>query len=233
MLKKFIIMKKKLFALLSISVLFFTTSCTSDDDSSEGPIGGIHPSGSYWPLALGNYWDFEPVNPADDDVDLEVQATETHNNQTYYSFDAASNNIGVGLLVRELNDVFIMYQRPMMQQGVTTSGGEIDFINLTNQPNVVWTDVLTMQITGAFNGNLNFNHEGKILPNETTMVVRGRTYQNVVKHQTTQTIFNSLSNVTQVVTSIYWLAKGIGPIKQEFVIDGETTVYELESYGLY
>ena len=220
---------KKLLLLLIISPLVFI-SCKSDDDNSGGS-NNPNPQDSYWPLALNNFWTF---NTNEGEQTLTINSRISHEGNTYYSFlDDNPNLAQDALVVRENNGKFIMYFAPNSQQGLNISGGAIGYIDVTRSVNSLWNDQLALNVTGLTSGTLLFNHQGKVLDQVATEVVNGVTFQNVIKHQMVQSITNSITGETQEVTYIHWLAKGIGPIKQQIIGEDFNDIYELIDYEIY
>lgn len=219
---------KKLILLLLI-IPFILISCASDDDSNGS--FNPNPSSSYWPMNLNNFWTF---NTNEGDQTLTVNARVTHEGNTYFSFLDTSPYLAQNeLIVRENNGVFTMYYLPNSQQGISISGGAIKYIDLSRPINTIWEDQLILNITGVTTGTMIFNHQGKVLDQVQSEVINGVTYQNVIKHQMVQTITNSISGENFEITYLIWLAKGIGPIKQEIIGEDFINFYELVDYELY
>ncbi len=219
---------KNLFLLLLLLPFTFI-SCSSDDDSSGSFTP--NPSNSYWPMNLNNFWTFDTN---EGEQTLTVNARVTYGGNTYFSFLNSSPYLAQdALVVRENNGVFTMYYAPNSQQGVNISGGAIKYIDLTRPTNTNWEDQLVLNVSGVTTGTLFFNHQGKVLDGGTTEVINGVTFQNVIKHQMVQSITNSITGETEEITYIHWLAKGIGPIKQEIIGEDFNDIYELIDYEIY
>lgn len=220
---------KKLILLLVLSPFVFI-SCSSDDDNGNGS-SNPNPEDSYWPMNLNNFWTF---NTNEGEQTLTINSRVTHEGNTYYSF--LDNNPYLSqdaLIVREDNGVFIMYYTPSSQQGVNVSGGAINYIDVTKNVDYLWNDQLVLNISGLTTGSMLFNHTGKIISKGTTEVVSGVSYTNVIKHQMEQSITNSLTGYTIEIKYIIWLAKGVGPIKQQIIGDNFSNTYDLIDYEIY
>lgn len=97
----------------------------------------------------------------------------------------------------------------------------------------VWTDQVTLNISGAASGTLKHTNEGKILAKTTSVAVNGKTYKDVIKTETKKTVRNSITGYSLTIIYEAWLAKGVGLIYEKNTYDNEVVEqYQLTSYSL-
>jgi len=183
-------------------------------------------------MELGNYWEFSVLN--DNDQTLLIMEKINYQGAEYYRFDNPEKTAETfPIVVREdAPGVFISYYIPSSVSGVSISDGTIKNIDISGEINQSWTSSLTLQISGVASGQMVYTHQGKVTSKNASETINGVTYKDVVKHELTQTISNSITGITQTIIHIDWLAKGIGPIKQQSIFDEEVVTYELKQYVL-
>lgn len=223
------------YSLIAVVCVFTSCSKSSVNPDEPGSGNGGYANGTYWPFAIGNAWYL--VNSADpeDTYDYIINKTTTYEGKTYFQVKP----IGVGDEVnvpggfREDKGVFTTYHAATSNMGTNTSAGTITYLNSNLQPGEVWKDEMTIQVSGSNIGTIKYKHEGKIVEKLDVVVVKGKTYKDVIKTELKQVIHNSLSGFTYTIIAEQWLAKGIGLIYDKTTYDeSDVTIYELTSYTI-
>lgn len=219
-----------------IALMCLLSSCSKSNDmpSEPGEGTGGYVQDTYWPFAIGNSWHL--INPEDpeDTYDYIINKTSSYAGKTYFQvkpIDVEEEEINVSGGFREDKGVFTTYYAATSQMGTNTSAGTLTYINSNLKPSEVWKDEMVLQVTGTTTGTIKYNHEGRILEKLNNVVVKGKTYKDVIKTELKQTIQHSITGVTYKITYEQWLAKGIGLIYDKTYYDeSDVTVYELVSY---
>ncbi|MDM1408339.1 hypothetical protein [Myroides sp. DF42-4-2] len=164
-----------------------------------------------------------------------LHKTLIHEGKTYYQFKPEGTDLDVHLNIgiREDNGVFYEYHGASSQMGVNTSAGVITSLNTKLAVGEVWTDQVTLNISGAASGTLKHTNEGKILAKTTSVAVNGKTYKDVIKTETKKTVRNSITGYSLTIIYEAWLAKGVGLIYEKNTYDNEVVEqHQLTSYSL-
>src|SRR5690606_2173933 len=221
------------FLILLVTVL---ASCSkSEDNGSPIDNGGGPSSNTYWPLAVGNIWNMVNTDDPGDKSEYYLHKTLIHEGKTYYQFKPEGTDLDVHLNIgiREDNGVVYEYHGASSQMGVNTSAGVITSLNTKLAVGEVWTDQVTLNISGAASGTLKHTNEGKILAKTTSVAVNGKTYKDVIKTETKKTVRNSITGYSLTIIYEAWLAKGVGLIYEKNNYDNEVVEqYKLTSYSL-
>lgn len=151
----------------------------------------------------------------------------------YFSLIDQNEDINYPLAVREENGVFKMYYVPTTQQDAQIGGGAITYINTSKAVNETWIDNMTISFeTSMGDGTLTYVHTGRIIEKSDSETINGKTYKNVIKTELVQKITNSLTNVITETKEVYWLSKGLGPIRVTFSGEDYSDTYSLIDYKL-
>lgn len=221
-----------------LALLTVFTSCSSSDDANGnggGNGGGNQTSSSYWPFAVGNTWNLVNPENSNDKSDYLIHKTIIHDGKTYYQFKPIGIDADVELTdgVREENGVFYNLHGATSQMGIHTSAGIITSMNTKLAVGEVWTDQVTLTISGAASGSIKHNYEGKILEKVASVSINNKTYKDVIKTELKQTVLNSLTGMSFTIVYENWFAKGVGIIYEKNTYDeGSSDEYGLVSYSL-
>lgn len=211
------------------------TSCSKSDDN-DSPIDGDGPSSSsYWPYAVGNKWHLVNPDDSEDRYDYHIYKTISYEGKTYFQVEpiGLTEDIVFTDGFREDNGLFIALHGATSQRGVNTSAGIIKSINTNLNVGEIWTDEVTLTISGAASGYIKHTNEGKILEKVASVVINGKTYSNVLKTQLKKTVYNSTTGNTFTIIYENWLAKGVGLIYEKNTYnDNDVDQYGLVSYSL-
>ncbi len=211
----------------------------SGSGSGSGSGGGTT-AGDYWPASIGNWWQFEQ----DGDVldPMEMVGTDVFSGATYYRFEpqSGSGNTVFGTATSWLNKNNGIYKLKM--DDITISAGSLsgvqtgyEFIVLKDNiaVNSTWTGSYTQTTTytGIPAISQTTNYTGTILAKDVTEVVDGESYPNVIKVEIEQeTIVTGAPSM--IVTTEYWFARDIGPIKAVSETTGSTNTSILIGYAV-
>lgn len=219
-----------LFTLLFSSLLI--TSCSNDDSVSDDSNGVS--SGDYWPLALNNQWIYNENGSVTSPV--KIIATDNFGGTTYYrvstenvyDLQAWATKKGATYFLRtgelNLNENGIVvkmsaYELPVLKDNLAVneqwSGSVISKVSVTNG-----------SASSSFDTTIKYL--GIILEKDASITVNGRVYASVIKISLKQEV--SLQGQTTITESLYWYAKGVGPVKSINTIDGSTVESTLVSY---
>lgn len=198
----------------------------------------------YWPTAINNSWNYNqngtPQTP------MKIISTEVTNGFTYFNFDnifgqSPSTSANVNLKLRKnQGDYFIKIPSFTINYGggLSAQASEIEYLLFKDYVNVndTWTSSYIQTFT--FNNPVipatttNAVINGTMLEKNTSLAVNGVSYNNVIKFQIIQNV--TTQGQTNIVTSYYWFAKGVGCIKSITQSSGSSdTIMELVSYTLH
>lgn len=221
---------KKLNFFLCFCVLTCVTfiSCSKSDDGSVIIPGNE----SYWPFKTANAWKL--YNDVEKDTnEIKIFHTVNFQGKDYFSFINQDDEVSYPLAVREENGIFKMYYAPTEQQDAEIGGGVITYINTTKAVNETWTENMTLTFKSSMgDGTLTYTHTGRILEKSNSESIYGRTYKDVIKTELIQKITNSLTNEITETKEVYWLSKGVGPIRVIFSGEDYSDTYSLIEYKL-
>lgn len=227
-------MKKIVLALLFVSALF-TTSCSSDD--SNGPSLG-ETTGNYWPMAVNNTWTFSSNGGSSD---VKLIGSTVINGTTYYELsDAGDNVFGVQNWVAKKGATYFqkIADTNLNQDGVSINmqGYEIPIFKDNLEANASWGGTVSPKVTYTFNGQSSsittkIKYTGTIVEKNTTVVLNGETYPNVIKTKTK--VEMKIGEQTTLIDLEYWLAKDVGPIREYVSSNGSTEERTLIDYILH
>lgn len=242
-------MKIKFIKILAVITTTFFASCTveSIDPALANQIntGNIDTNAAvvdYWPSVVNNTWTYNqngtPQTP------MKIISSEVVNGKTYYTFNnlfgqSTSAMANVTLKLRKNQGEYFIKASdfPFTAGGFTgqASGFEYllfkDFVNV----NDTWTT--------SFTQNFTFNNpsipsttsstvvDGTMLEKNTSIVVNGVTFNNVIKFKVVQKV--TLSGQVTTSTSFYWYAKGVGCVKSIISSGTQDTTSELQTYNLF
>ena len=226
-------MKKIFFYLIiCLSVL----SCSKNDDDKDSVAQNNASANSYWPLKMGNEWNYVLQN-GNQTRNIKVNERDVYQNREYFKVGTQDiSGTTIPLFTREDLGVFTMYlpETELNYQTfkVKSSPGVIKFIDTNLNPTINWQDQMELALSITLAGTLNVKHVGKVIENNVNSInINNVEYNDVIKVETTQTITNQFTNLDVTYKYVYWLAKGIGPIHIEVTDTSGTEIYELTSYS--
>jgi hypothetical protein len=213
-----------------------------------GNTGGGNPggnvgdrTGNYWPLAMGNSWTFsEGTNTQP----MTITSTVVEDGFTYYKMenlfgDSTANQTGVATyLARYDNGKYRI--KASVEIGSTpqmpdaeVSPYEYSIVRDDLPVGGTWEEDVeqTTTYTGMPPIITNNNFKGRIIAKDVTISVNGRTYTNILQSELTLSVsFPDLPMPPTVVTTTYWFAKDIGPVKAQTVTSFDTITSQLTAY---
>ncbi|HEY4617362.1 MAG TPA: hypothetical protein VIH09_04130 [Flavobacterium sp.] len=218
-------------ALLTLLASMLITSCSSDDSSSD--VSTEVASDSYWPLAINNQWVYtengEPYT-------VKITGTDTFDGTTYYSI-TEKNEYNLQIWVAKKDNTYFLKTGALdITEGdinIKMDSYELPVLkdNLAN--NGQWNGTATVKVTyktGTESASIDMTIKclGVILDKDATVTVNNKVYTNVINMSLRQEV--SIAGESTITESLYWYAKGIGPIKSINTVDGSTVESILVSY---
>lgn len=214
----------------------------SDDDNDGGTDddGGTGTAdGSYWPMALNNSWTYDQDGKTEEPMKL--IGKKTVNGKAYFATEHFFSNAGsdgltgaATILLRQSEGSYyalISVEIPE-NEGVSISVSPYELILLKDNLDVgkTWSQkvfqVTSFGIPGIPDVTTQIDVLGTILEKGITFTDNGKQYKDVIKCKVKQTIGGT------VLTTTYWFAKNIGPLKSQTVGDGVNSTTTLLSYKL-
>ncbi len=251
---------KKLSAFLFLFTVLGMVSCETEPVDSElvgnNPENPDNPNnpgpstGDYWPLAVNNQWVFNLDGQLQEPID--ISGTVVVEGNTYYTINYNFTEAGTGGLtgttytgLRKDGGNYLMRVSVDMpdENGFTINVTPFEYILFKDnlEAGGTWSQTVTQVTTMESEDfpmpipptELTLDFDGTILEKDVTATVNGVTYDDVIKVKVIQTAtLDENPGVSIVIESIIWYAKGVGPIRSEGTVNGETTVQELDSYQL-
>lgn len=228
-------MKKLVLALAFVSALF-TSSCSSDDSNSSPSLGET--TGNYWPMEVNNTWTFSSNSGSSE---LRMVGVTTINGTPYYELsDDADNVFGVQNWVAKKGATYFqkIADTNINQDGVSINmqGYEIPLFKDHLEANSSWNGTVTSRVNYSVNGQnssttATIKYTSTITEKNSTVVLNGATYPNVIKVKTKVEI--KILNQTTPIDLEYWLAKDVGPIREYTSSNGSIQERTLTNYMLY
>lgn len=214
-------MKKIVLALAFVSALF-VTSCSSDDSNS---VSYGESTGNYWPMAINNTWIFGSDSG---NSELKIIGSTVINGTTYYEIsDQADNVLGIQNWVAKKGATYLqkIADSSINQEGITMNmqGYEIPIFKDDLEANSSWNGNLSSKITYSFSGQntsttAKIKYTGTIVEKNSTVVLNGITYPNVIKTRTK--VEMKILEQTVIIDLQYWFAKEVGPIWEKTSYNG-------------
>jgi hypothetical protein len=219
-----------LFTLLFSSLLI--TSCSSDDSVSDDSNGVS--SGDYWPLAINNQWIYNENGSVASPV--KITGTDNFGGTAYYRLStdnaynlqvwAAKKGATYFLRTGELN---------LTENGITVkmSAYELPVLKDNLAVNEQWSGNVISKVS-VTNGSASSSFDttikylGVILEKDASITVNDKVYASVIKMSFRQEV--NFQGQTTITESVYWYAKGVGPVKSINTINGSTVESTLVSY---
>ena len=225
---------KKITLLALFTLLFpvlLITSCSNDDSVSDD--SKEVSSESYWPLAINNQWVYnENGTPST----VKITGTEKFGGNTYYII-TEPNEYNLKIWVAKKDNTYFLKTGALdiVESGIN--------IKMDSYELPVFKDNLA--INGLWNGTVKVNvnyksgsqsasslmtikYSGVILEKDASVTINDKVYPNVIKMSLRQEV--NIEGQTTSTESLYWYAKGIGPIKSINTVDGNTVESILVSY---
>lgn len=220
------------FALLTLLFsAMLITSCSSDDSSSE--VSNEVSTDSYWPLALNNQWVYNENGVAST---IKITGTDKFDGVTYYKI-SEKNEYNLQIWVAKKDNAYFLktdalditesginikmnsYELPVFKDNLAINGqwsGNVD------------VKVTYKQGTESFSSQMTIKYLGIILDKNAAVTINSKLYNNVIKMSLTQEVI--IQGQSTTTESLYYYAKGVGPIKSVNTINGTTVESILVSY---
>ncbi|MGV7107524.1 hypothetical protein [Flavobacterium sp. U410] len=196
------------------------TGGTGNSGNTGGSTGGGTSTGDYWPTTIGNWWQFDQNGTTADPS--EIVGTDVFNGATYYRFNSQSGsgtsvfgtatfwlNKNEGVYTIKIDDIVIDFN------GLSGTQTGYEFVVLKDNLSVNESWSGSYSQTTTYNGvppiTQTVNYTGTILAVGATETVDGETFEDIIKLEITQAI--NLSGMVTNITSEYWFAKDIGPVR--------------------
>lgn len=242
-------MKKLLSLLAIVTVTTFFYSCETESldsdllqqeiDNPTNPTNPTNPgaSGSYWPYAINNEWEYEN---ASDNQTMKIISTETYQGNSYFKVDnlfGAGNNVAGSFvfLLRYDNGKYRLNTRGTL---ITPPGAiapyEYSVLRDDLPAGGTWTE--TAEQVTTYTGiptaiTMTNTYQGTILEKGVSVTVAGETYPDVIHSKMVSTsTMTGFPMPPTVVTTEYWFAKNVGPVKAVITTGGTTNTTVLVDY---
>lgn len=224
------------FAAFLLCIILGFTACQNDDDST--PIDEGESTADYFPLTLGNTWNYLFSEGGDMQIYLEDELV--YNGNTYLITDAYSPIDGSPITqgYRKSGATYYGYNGEMSFSFSGVANAVIDpieFIFFKDDLEVgesisssTSSDTqVTNPITGTINTTTDFDYTTTLVAKDLTMDINGETYTDVIQVQLVLNIsFMEQDYDEQQIT--YYFAKNIGPVQ----LDSAAGTYSIEDYLL-
>ena len=210
----------------------FIENSNNTNEDEETDDGTTESSGDYWPMAIGNIWNYS--NTILGDTACNIVSTEIIDDNLYYKCNQFGNQES---WLRKAEDSY--YQRSMIQSmpiegyEVTSTYITIKMLKDTAQIGETWSSNVSYDLTyvATTEGlpeipsiNMNAVYDLEMKGRDLTRTVGDTTYENVLHVE----LNLSMSPNIVSATTDYYYAKGIGPI--EIIGDDSSSI--LLSYTL-
>jgi len=218
--------------LLSLLMAFTFTACSSDSSDDDAQDS----SGDYWPTAINNNWTFSQDGS---ETSMKIIGIDEMDGAKYYKFNqmagaTASLDAQASIWIKKNKGDYYM---KMGEMDIDYAGytGKItayefvffkDYLQIDQTWNGKYSHTTTYNIPNFPGIVTTVNYTGKILERGSTLVVNGKTFNDVIKFSFTQNASITGQAGTQNVVTNYWMAKNVGIIK----MDSNGTGSELKSY---
>lgn len=220
---------------LAVLTLLFSfmliTSCSNDDSSSD--VTNEVSSDSYWPLAIDNQWVY---NENGEPSTVKITGTDKFDGTTYYSI-SEKNEYNLQVWVAKKDHTYFLKTGAL---DITESGTNIK-MNSYELPifkdnlaiNGQWNGTVTVKVnykigSQSVSSDMAIKYLGVILDKEATVTINNKVYTNVIKMSLRQEVV--IQGQSTITESLYWYAKGIGPVKSINTVNGSTVESILVSY---
>jgi hypothetical protein len=218
------------FALLFSSLLI--TSCSGDDSSSDDSNGVS--SGDYWPLALNNQWIYNENGSVT--APVKITGTDNFGGTTYYRVSTENAYNLQAWAVKKGATYFLRTgELNLTENGITVkmSAYELPVLKDNLAVNEQWSGsvISKVSVTNGSNSSsfdTTIKYLGVILEKDASITVNDKVYASVIKMSLKQEV--SFQGQTTITESVYWYAKGVGPVKSINNINGSTIESTLVSY---
>jgi hypothetical protein len=219
-----------LFMALSSSLLL--GSCSSDDSSSDDATGVS--SADYWPLALNNQWVYNENGSVAPTV--KVTGTDNFGGTTYYRVSTENAYNLQTWAVNKGGSYFLKTgELNLTESGITVkmSSYELPVLKDNLAVNEQWSGSVTSKVsftdgTNSSSFDTTIKYLGVILEKEASITVNGKVYTSVIKMSFKQEV--NFQGQTTISESVFWYAKGVGPVKSINDINGNSVESTLVSY---
>lgn len=225
---------KKINFLALLTLLFSSmliTSCSSDDSASD--VSTEIAGDSYWPLAINNQWVYsENGEPST----VKITGTDKFDGTTYYRISEKNEyNLQVWVAKRENTYFLKTGALDITESGINIkmNSYELPVFKDNLAINGQWNGTTTVTVTyksgtESASTDMTIKYLGVILDKDATVTINNKVYTNVINMSLRQEV--AVAGQTTITESLYWYAKGIGPIKSINTIDGNTVESILVSY---
>jgi hypothetical protein len=225
---------KKITLLALFTLLFsalLSTSCSSDDSASDVPKEVS--SESYWPLAINNQWVYNENGVTST---VKITGTEKFDGTIYYVV-TEPNEYNLKIWVAKKDNTYFLKTGVLdiIESGVNIKMDSYELPVFKNNLaiNEQWNGTVKVNVNYK-NGSqsassvMAIKYLGVILDKDASVTINNKVYPNVIKMSLKQEV--SIEGQTSITESLYWYAKGIGPVKSINTINGNTVESILVSY---
>jgi hypothetical protein len=197
-----------------------------DDDGGGGDDGGTS-SGDYWPMAVNNQWTYREDGVVSDP--MKIISTQTVDGNTYYRVNRSFVNSGTDdltgdavMLLRKTNGSYntrisVTIDAEEGMPGLSVAPYEFTMFKDNLDAGQTWTQtvdqVTSYDMEGIPDVTTTLNFTGTIMEKNISLEVEGHTYTNVIKSKLVMQI--ETMGISSTITTYYWFAKDVGPIKTE------------------
>jgi hypothetical protein len=219
-----------LFTLLFSSLLI--TSCSNDDSISDDSYGVS--SGDYWPLAINNQWIYK--ENGSETSPSKITGTDNFGGTTYFRL-STENAYNLQTWVAKKGATYFLKTGDlnMTENGITVkmSSYELPMLKDNLAVNEQWSGSVTSKVS-VTNGSTSSSFDttikylGTILEKDASITVNDKVYASVIKMSLKQEV--SFQGQTTITESVFWYAKGVGPVKSINTINGSTIESTLVGY---
>jgi hypothetical protein len=208
------------------------TSCSSDDSISDDSNGVS--SGDYWPLAINNQWVYNENGSVTSPS--KITGTDNFGGTTYFRL-STDNVYNLQTWVAKKGATYFLKTGDlnMTENGITVkmSSYELPMLKDNLAVNEQWIGSVTSKVSATNGSNsssfeMTLKYSGTILEKDASVTVNDKVYTSVIKMRLKQEA--NFQGQTTITESVFWYAKGVGPVKSINTINGSTVESTLVSY---
>lgn len=225
-------MKKNYFVAFLLIAFLSLASCSSDDSSSDATAEVS--SESYWPLAVNNQWTYNEDGSLAEPV--KITGTEKFDGVVYYNTSEKNEyNLQAWVGKKDHSYYLKIGALDITESGISIKmdSYELPIFKDNLAINGQWSGTVTLKVTykngtQSASSDMSIKYLGVILDKDATVTLNGKIYTNVINMSLKQEVV--IQGQSTITESLYWYAKGIGPIKSINTVNGSTVESILVSY---
>ncbi|GAB2697938.1 hypothetical protein GCM10027037_22650 [Mucilaginibacter koreensis] len=201
-------MKKLLFSLTALSVLFFA-SCKKDDNQKPGD----DTAGAYQPVTNGSTWSYRntfnaipdvTAGSVDTTVTTMTAGTEKIGNITYHKLNAVSGGTTETSYLGYNNGIYSAY----MSGEMAMEAMDLPYLDEREAAGESWTNQFTVVDEGE---TIQLQTKTTVAEKGISKTILGKAYSNVI-HTTVDVQLKQAGQYNTVMTYDYYIAKNVGVI---------------------